>query len=87
MNAAQARALQTIVLGVLEAVEAGGKVGGPGGVLYAAMMAQGATFNQFQSIMSGMVSKGLLTLDDSDCYHITALGEERMVSLQSNLAD
>lgn len=69
--------LQKIGLGVLEAVEAGGVLGAPGGVLYAAMQVQGATLNQYQSIMNGMVGNGLLTLD-SDCYSMTDAGKSKL---------
>lgn len=43
MTPTQIRALAQVSLGVIEAVEAGGETGAPGGILYAAMQAEGAT--------------------------------------------
>lgn len=70
MTPTQVHALATASLGVVEAVEAGGEQGAPAGVLYAAMHAQGASFNQFENLMATMVRPGYLTLDEN-CYRIT----------------
>lgn len=74
MNNTQIQLLQRIGLGVLEAVEAGEDTGAPGGVLYAAMQAHGASLNQYSSIMDALTGKGFLTLDVNHCYHLTANG-------------
>lgn len=79
-------ALQQVGLGVLEAVEAGGEVGAPAGVLYATMQTAGATLNQFNSFMDGLVSKGMLTLDDSHCYHLTKEGHHLKSKLTKQFA-
>jgi len=70
MNPAQMRAVAMVSLGVLDAVEEAGTHGAPGGVLYAAMQTQGATLQQYQSVMATMVNPGYLMLD-GDCYHST----------------
>lgn len=74
--------LQRIGLGVLEAVEAAGETGAPGGPLYAAMNAHGASLNQFNSIMDGLVNRGMLARDEWHCYHMTAAGEQFKQALQ-----
>jgi len=56
----QAKALQIIVSGTIEAVKAAGDSGAPGGVLYAAMQTQGCTLNQFTSLMGALVRTGKL---------------------------
>jgi hypothetical protein len=65
--------LARIGLGVLEAAETAGDLGAPGGVLYAAMQAHGATLNQFQSFMGTLTRPGYLELD-GDYYRITQSG-------------
>lgn len=82
MNQQQIEVAQRIGLGILEAVDAGGDVGAPGGVLYAAMMANGASLNQYQSFMGGLVNKGMLVLED-DCYHMTDAGRRFMAILKN----
>lgn len=69
MTIAQVQALRSIGRAILEAVKAAGELGAPGGILYAALMAQGCTLNQFQQIMAGMVQGGVLT-QDGECYHV-----------------
>lgn len=55
---AQAHALRVIVVTVLQAIAAGGAQGVPSGVLYAALMAQGCTLGQFESLMGALVHAG-----------------------------
>lgn len=71
MSPTQLHALATASLGIIEAVEAAGDVGAPGGVLYAAMQAHGASLNQFQGLMRTLTNPGYLTLV-GDCYHSTS---------------
>lgn len=78
--------LQLIGLAVLEAVEAAGDIGAPAGVLYAGLQAQGATKNQFDSFMSGLTGRGMLSLDDAHCYHLTAAGIEFLQKLKRKFA-
>ncbi|MYM92482.1 hypothetical protein [Duganella vulcania] len=82
MNAQAILLLQKIGLGVLEAVEVGGDTGAAGGVLYAAMMAHGASLSQFQSFMDTLLQRGFVTRSE-DCYHITAAGQVYKAQLQA----
>ncbi len=69
MNAQQAMAVREVAGAVVEAVKAAGPIGAPAGVMYAAMMAQGCTLAQFQSLMDSFTRLGLITRM-GDCYHL-----------------
>ncbi len=69
MTHEQITALRQLAAAIIESVKAAGPLGAPGGVMYAALMAQGCTLNQFESIMGGMVRAGKLT-KRGDCYHL-----------------
>jgi hypothetical protein len=58
LNPNQARALALVVEAVVEAVKAAGPNGAPGGTLYAALMSQGCTLSQFESLMGALVRLG-----------------------------
>ena len=45
---------------VIEAVKAAGDQGAPGGVIYAALMAQGCSLEQYEVLMGTLVSVGKL---------------------------
>jgi len=45
---------------VIDSVAAGGKLGTPAGTLYAALMTQGCTLEQFDRLMGGLVDIGKL---------------------------
>lgn len=79
----QLEGLQRLGLGVLEAVEEAGVMGAPGGPLYAAMMSAGASLQQFQSFMGTLTSKGMLTLDETECYHMTDAGRAFKAKLEA----
>jgi hypothetical protein len=68
MTAAQVKLLRMVADAILSTVREAGPLGAPGGVIYAALMAQGCTLHQFQQIMGGLVRAGMLT-QDGDCYH------------------
>ena len=51
MTKQQILALQSIGKGIIEAANID-SIGAPSGVIYSALMSHGATFNQFQKIMS-----------------------------------
>lgn len=85
MTPTQIRAVATISLGVIEAVEAAGGQGAPGGVLYAALQAQGASLSQFQSLMRTLTNPGYLMLD-GDCYRSTPTTHELKTKLTNTLA-
>lgn len=65
----QASALRLIVSAVMDAVKAAGPDGVPGGVLYAALMAQGCTLSQFESLMGALVRNGSL-VKSGEFYHV-----------------
>lgn len=58
LSPAQLSAIRLVCDAVLSAVEAAGSAGAPGGVLYAALMGQGCTMNQFQGIIGILVKSG-----------------------------
>lgn len=59
--------LNTIVRAVVESVNSAGPLGAPGGHLYAALMSQGCTLNQFESLMSALIRAGKVT-KQGECY-------------------
>ncbi len=69
MTPQQAQALKAIINAVTESVAAAGPLGAPGGPLYAALMTQGCTLNQFESLMGGLVRIGKLR-KSGQCYFI-----------------
>ena len=74
MTKDQILALQSIGKGIIEAANID-SIGAPSGVIYSALMSHGATFNQFQQIMSTLVRHGFLSHDDdSSTYHATSAG-------------
>lgn len=73
MTKNQIQALQNIAKGIIES--ASDSIGAPSGVVYAALMAQGASLSQFNSIMDTLTRKGFLTHDiDCHTYHATPIG-------------
>ncbi len=70
LNPSQARALQLVVKAVLDAVKEMGPQGAPAGPLYAALMSQGCTLNQFQSLMGALERAGKVRRD-GDLYFAT----------------
>lgn len=67
----QVDALRGVLDAILDAVTASGPTGAPGGVIYAALMGQGCSLSQYQSMMAGLVSLGLLRRD-GDLYFANA---------------
>lgn len=59
-TANQIAVLRQIASAVVETVRESGPEGAPGGVLYAAMMGAGCTLQQFEELMSVLVSANLL---------------------------
>jgi len=57
-TARKAAAMRAVLAVVLEAVKAAGPQGAPAGPMYAALMAQGCTLDQFQAIMGALVKTG-----------------------------
>jgi predicted transcriptional regulator len=74
MTKQQILALQSIGKGIIEAANID-SIGAPSGVIYSALMSHGATFNQFEQIMSTLVRHGFLSHDDdASTYHATESG-------------
>ena len=74
MTKQQILALQSIGKAIIEAANLH-STGAPGGVIYSALMSHGASFNQFQQIMSTLVRHGFLSHDDdASTYHATDAG-------------
>ena len=71
MTPQQVKALQSVAKAIIESC----KTFAPGGVIYAALMSQGCTLNQFQQIMSQLVGAGMLT-QDGECYTATEKGNK-----------
>lgn len=65
----QVAALRAIMDAIIGAVRAAGPMGAPGGVIYAALMAQGCTLSQYQSLMGAMVRAGVLWRE-GDLYRL-----------------
>lgn len=61
------KAVLAVCSAVIDAVEAGGDQGAPGGILYAALMAHGCTLHQFEMIMGTLVRTGVL-VKRGQCY-------------------
>lgn len=73
MTNQQIKALQSIGKGIIESAK--DSIGAPSGVIYAALMAHGASLNQFNSIMQTLVEHGLLMHDsDAHLYRATDKG-------------
>ena len=68
MTIEQAKALRAIARAIIDTVAETGTLGAPGGHLYAALMTQGCTFNQFDQIMTGLVRAEYLE-KRGDCYY------------------
>jgi len=79
------QAVQTIYLGILEAIEAGGTQGAPGGIIYAALQHAGATQDNYDELLGSLTSLGFATLE-GECYRLTARGVAFMALLRRRLA-
>ncbi len=69
MTNQQIAAVRQVGRAIVETVTECGPLGAPGGHIYAALMAQGCTLQQFEGIMGGLVRAGLLD-KRGDCYHV-----------------
>ncbi len=56
----QYRLVKQVADSIIESVKACGKDGAPGGILYSALMTQGCTIHQFNSLMGGLCAAGKL---------------------------
>jgi hypothetical protein len=65
----QRRAIAALCDAIVEAVRAGGPLGAPGGVIYAALMGQGCSLERYEAFMGALVRAGKLTRR-GECYFI-----------------
>jgi hypothetical protein len=70
-----AAAAFTIIRIVMETIVEAGDLGAPSGPLYAALMTQGCTYQQYTELMDGLTWVGLLRLSHH-CYHATEKGRQ-----------
>jgi hypothetical protein len=84
LTTSQIAAAQRIGLHILDAIDEAGELGAPSGVMYAALMAQGCSLQQYQSIMAPLERRGFVTVD-GDCYFMTAAGREFKEKLCASL--
>jgi len=75
--------VQKIGLIVLETVDQSGELGAPGFLLYATMRRK-ASVSQYNSFMTGLVNRGLLT-QERDRYRITSEGLSLLGCLRGKL--
>jgi len=73
MNREQAKTLNVMAAGVLQAVDAAGSLGAPGGILYAGLMSSGCSFENYEMIMGRLQSSGLVKRS-GECYTLTDKG-------------
>lgn len=85
MTPEQIKALQVMCDVILTAVEAGGTLGAPSGILYAAFMSSGCTLSMYEDIMRGLCRAGMVTLR-AHCYHLTQAGKQRVDSLRASVS-
>jgi hypothetical protein len=69
MTPAQITAIRYVAKAITDTVKEAEPIGAPGGVIYAALSAQGCTLRQYEGIMGGLVRAGILT-QDGDLYHV-----------------
>ena len=67
MTPEQIKAVRYVAGAIMETVKDAGPLGAPGGVIYAALSAQGCTLQQYEGIMGGLVRAGMLRRD-GDLY-------------------
>ena len=72
MTPQQIAALRAIGRTIIE-VCADEPIGAPGGIIFAALQAQGCSLHQYEQIMSGLTRAGMLERD-GDCYTATERG-------------
>lgn len=63
----QLLALRKVADAIIDTVKQAGSLGAPSGPMYAALMTQGCSLNQYQAIMGGLVRAGKLR-QEGDLY-------------------
>jgi hypothetical protein len=62
------QATAQVLTALYQTILASGPLGAPGGVMYAALMGQGCTLQQFEGLMSALLRTRLVR-KVGDCYH------------------
>lgn len=73
MTLAQIQAIRAVARAIVEAIDAAGTLGAPAGTLYAALMSQGCSLTQFDSLTAGLQRAGLVTRE-GDLFRATDKG-------------
>ena len=71
--------------GILGACASAGSLGAPGGVMYAGLMANGYTLQDFERITGALAGAGLV-LKRGECYTITPKGLELNAMIDAALS-
>ena len=74
MKRNKAKSLNVAAAGILQAVDAAGKLGAPGGALYAGLMAAGYTLAEFEQVMAALAGPAGLVLKRGQLYTLTDKG-------------
>lgn len=56
LSPSQMESLRRICAAVIDSVKAAGEFGAPSGIVYAALMSQGCSFSQYNSLINGLVN-------------------------------
>lgn len=67
-TANQLEAIRRIAAAIVETVKETGEQGAPSGIVYAALMSQGCTLDQYQSFISALVRTGKLRQEGDLLY-------------------
>jgi hypothetical protein len=76
MTPDQIKALKAVADAIIETVRSAGPLGAPAGHIYAALMAQGCTLQQFEGIMGGLVRANMLR-KDGDLYFVAVTRDRK----------
>lgn len=91
MTPEQIRAAQIVGKALLDTIAESAPLGAPSGPMYAALMTQGCTLSQYQSITQSMLRNELVTAENDPqdgtpvLFHITAKGQAFREKLASRL--
>ena len=67
------KSLNVAAAGIMQAIDAAGSMGAPGGVLYAGLMSAGYSLADFERVMAGLLAAELAD-KCGQCYTLTGAG-------------
>ena len=79
------KSLNVAAAGIMQAIEAAGSMGAPGGHLYAGLMTAGYTLADFERVTGALVASGLV-LKRGECYTLTTKGAELNAKIDAALS-